>query len=407
MRRREALSELSAGARRKALIDWMRATTAAALGMAPERVDLDRALADPGQLFVLIRPRALADLELALYNYDLPFFTSLRAAAEHLARELAPAPLPAAPMKKLYGGGVWAWGPVDRAFASRLDRPVVFILSATRTGSTLLRVMLAGHPKLFVPPELHLLPFEGMGRRRLMVEKLGYPWMCRGLASALLDLGGLTPQQANAEVAGLERLDAPVRQVIGRLQDAARPRVLVDKSPSTAQHPAWLGYAERAFQNARYIHLVRHPAAAVESFVRMRFHRLLGRHWLVWDENPWLYGEKCWTSANLQILDFLRPVAADRQIRVSYEELVADPRLVANDICRFLGIPFDEALLAPYSGQRHTEDVEGMGAAMGDPNFLTHSEIDGSLAQRGMRSGAALSFGEVTREVGTLLGFPL
>jgi Sulfotransferase family len=407
LRRREALSELSAEARREALIDWIRATTATALGMAPERVDLDRVLPDPAQLFALIRPRALSDLELALYDYDLPFFTSLRAAAFHLAQELAPVPLPAAPMKKLYGGGIWAWGPVDRTFASRLDQPVVVILSAARTGSTLLRMMLAGHPQLFAPPELHLLPFERMGRRRLMLEKLGYPWMRSGLASALHALGGLTAHQAEAEVTGLERRDAPVMQVIGRLQDAARPRILVDKSPSTALHPAWLGYAEQAFQNARYIHLVRHPAAAIESFVRMRFHRVFSRHWLVWDENPWLYGEKCWTSANLQILDFLRPIAADRQIRVSYEELVGDPRIVATDICRFLGIPLDEALLSPYSGQRSIEDVEGRGPAMGDPNFLTHTGIDGSLAERGMRRGMTLSFGQATREVAALLGYPL
>ncbi|MEH1949605.1 MAG: phosphopantetheine-binding protein [Nostoc sp.] len=42
---------------------------------------------------------------------------------------------------------------------------IIFILSSPRSGSTLLRVMLAGHPSLFSPPELHLLPFNTMRER--------------------------------------------------------------------------------------------------------------------------------------------------------------------------------------------------------------------------------------------------
>src|SRR5260370_35453379 len=41
----------------------------------------------------------------------------------------------------------------------------VYILTAPRSGSTLLRVMLAGHPRLFCPPELNLLGFETMRER--------------------------------------------------------------------------------------------------------------------------------------------------------------------------------------------------------------------------------------------------
>ncbi|MEA2693633.1 MAG: hypothetical protein QOJ16_3020, partial [Acidobacteriota bacterium] len=41
----------------------------------------------------------------------------------------------------------------------------VFILSPPRSGSTLLRVMLAGHPDLFAPPELELLGFGTLAER--------------------------------------------------------------------------------------------------------------------------------------------------------------------------------------------------------------------------------------------------
>jgi hypothetical protein len=39
---------------------------------------------------------------------------------------------------------------------------IAFVVGAPRSGTTLLRVMLAGHPDLFVPPEMILAPFETM-----------------------------------------------------------------------------------------------------------------------------------------------------------------------------------------------------------------------------------------------------
>ena len=44
--------------------------------------------------------------------------------------------------------------------------PAIFILSPMRSGSTLLRIMLAGNPRLFSPPELQLLQFETLAERK-------------------------------------------------------------------------------------------------------------------------------------------------------------------------------------------------------------------------------------------------
>ena len=40
------------------------------------------------------------------------------------------------------------------------------MLSPPRSGSTLLRVMLGGNPRLFAPPELELLNFDTLAERR-------------------------------------------------------------------------------------------------------------------------------------------------------------------------------------------------------------------------------------------------
>jgi amino acid adenylation domain-containing protein len=57
--------------------------------------------------------------------------------------------------------------PLDPALAAEpRNRPAVFVLSPPRSGSTLLRVLLGGHPHLFAPPELELLTFDTLAERR-------------------------------------------------------------------------------------------------------------------------------------------------------------------------------------------------------------------------------------------------
>lgn len=49
--------------------------------------------------------------------------------------------------------------------------PTVFILSCARSGSTLLRCMLMGHPMIYAPPEFHLAQFRSLrARERLFTE---------------------------------------------------------------------------------------------------------------------------------------------------------------------------------------------------------------------------------------------
>jgi sulfotransferase family protein len=397
-RRRAELLRLPAAARTAALVDGLRNLLATALKMDAGDIRPDEAFRDPQEMLGLLQQLALRELGFPLHDYDLPFCTSLRGLAEHLAGELDVAPAPAAPVGDLYEGGTWAWGPVERQFGAALDRPAVLLLSAPRSGSTLLCAMLARHPKLFASSELCLLPFESMGARGRALDALGQGWMRFGLLSAIIELTGMTIQQAEQECLMLEARDIAVATVYARLQELAGNRVLVDKSPIYASHPAWLSYAERMFQAPRYIHLTRHPSAVIESYVRMRFYRFSRRHWLVWDENPWRHAEKVWTSTNLHILRFLGQVDAGRQLRVSYEALVADPAGVLTRICDFLEIPFDPGMLTPYS-EGAGSPLDAIGIRAGDPGFSSHSGIEAGLASEWRLARRSHPLGRVTREI--------
>jgi hypothetical protein len=142
--------------------------------------------------------------------------------------------------------------------------------------------------------------------------------------------------------------------------------------------PDCLARAERMFAAPRFIHLTRHPRPCIDSFVRLRFHKL-GGPLPVRAASPWHLAEKVWDAANTNVLQFLEQVDPRRQHRIAFEDLVTDTERCIRGVCDSLGVPFRAATLTPYSGERTT----GMGkyrVTAGDPNLMSHEGVDPSLA---------------------------
>lgn len=255
------------------------------------------------------------------------------------------------------------------------DRPIAFILSSPRSGSTLLRVMLAGHPELYSPPELHLLPFETMGDRQ---AELGLSHLGEGLQRAVMDLDHLTATESQQIIEQWVTENRSIADIYTDLQTKAAGKLLIDKSPSYGSDRQTLDHSEILFENAKYIHLVRHPYAMIESFSRLRMDKLLGDT----SANPYGLAESIWTKSNQNILALGQEIAAEKYLQVIYEDLVQNPRVVLTEICDFLGVSFDESLLNPYSGDRLTDGLHQQSMGVGDPNFLKHKTIDPKLADK-------------------------
>jgi pimeloyl-ACP methyl ester carboxylesterase len=255
---------------------------------------------------------------------------------------------------------------------AKRNRSMVFLLSSPRSGSTLLRVMLAGHPALFSPPELHLLPFASMGQWE---RALRGSYLHQGLQRALMELKSLDAAASEAEVRRLVEQDRPVQEVYELLQQLAGSRILIDKSPSYGGDPAILRRAEDLFEDARYIFLTRHPYAVIESFARNRIDKALG----IDAADPFAIAEQVWTATNRNIGEFLASVDRGRRHLVRYEDLVASPARVVQELCRFLDIPFEAAMLEPYEGGRMIDGVHESSMPIGDPGFLSHRGIEAAL----------------------------
>jgi hypothetical protein len=180
--------------------------------------------------------------------------------------------------------------------------------------------------------------------------------------------------------------------------------MLVDKTPWYAMDPAVLARAETTFEDALYIHLMRHPYGMIHSFEEAKLHELL-RY-----EHPFQpreLAELTWTMSHANIHDFLQRVPSARRIEVRYEDLVRDPRGEAVRLCEFLGIEFEPALVDPYAPAPHrmTDGPHRESQMLGDVKFLQHGRIDPTAADRWRRSADLTPLGEVTWERAQALGY--
>ncbi len=102
----------------------------------------------------------------------------------------------------------------DSWTATPANPPAVFVLSPPRSGTSLLRVMLAGHPALFAASELQLLGFDTMRQRRdAFVGKFGL-WL-EGSVRAVMELEGVDADRAKRIISDAED-GRPIYQAVLR-----------------------------------------------------------------------------------------------------------------------------------------------------------------------------------------------
>jgi len=188
------------------------------------------------------------------------------------------------------------------------------------------------------------------------------------------------------------------------MQEWAGEKMVVDKSPYYALHPAVLRRAEDYFESPFYIHLLRHPASTIESFVEARIDQAF------WYAHPFSVSELAelvWVISHQNILEFLNRVPRHRQHRVRFEDLVVQPKRVMEEACGFLGLEFHPDMLQPYKDTktRMTDGLHGVPRMLGDLKFHTHTDIDPSVAERWKKNGSGTVLADVTWEIANQIGY--
>src|SRR6266568_3002718 len=215
---------------------------------------------------------------------------------------------------------------LPKAGDGRLLTAPVVVFSAPRSGSTLLRVILGSHSQLYAPPEL---PLKHLGVR---ADTQWIQASLDGLELTTEDLEHMLWDRVLAEA----------------LRRSGKPTLVV-KTPSNVL--VWERIAA-AWPDARFIFLLRHPAAAVASL-----HSSFDPAW-----RPEEAGSL--DDAVTRGLRYMTVVEQAREtlpgFTVRYEELTAEPEKVVRDLCGFLGVPFQQAML-DYGRFDHAGFTPGLG----------------------------------------------
>jgi hypothetical protein len=277
---------------------------------------------------------------------------------------------------------------------SKLKR-VTFILGAGRSGTTLLRVMLAGHPDLFAPPELFMAVYDTMAIRTADLKQRY--WVKGGLRRAVMNLQGAEVDEAKRIVSSLDPLSTP--EAYAWLQDQLGDRMLVDKCPPLAYIPQLLPRVEEWFDSPRYIWIVRHPGAVIRSFQNMPMAEMMFQGFPVSYRNLWY-------ETNRNIRDYLATIPEQRWTRVRFEDLVREPRAEMERVCATIGVPFHEAVLDPYEGDRMREGPKGA-RAIGDPQMATRRRIQPELANKWLDGFDPATVNDETRFLAKDYGYDL
>jgi hypothetical protein len=235
----------------------------------------------------------------------------------------------------------------SRRVASGDLAPAPFVVGATRSGTTLLRLMLDAHPEMAIPSETHFIPDLIKAYR---LESATPERMCE-VVTAHRRWGDfhLDPEEL------LERFRAidPINP-----GDAARAffQLYAEREGKTRWGDKTPGYVremhriESVLPEARFVHLVRDGRDVALS--------VLGMNW-----GPSTVPEAAfrWKKRILRAREQAPRIG--HYVEIRYEDLVRDTEDTLRRICEFIGLPYDEAMLryherAPERLQEKARDLD-------------------------------------------------
>jgi amino acid adenylation domain-containing protein len=215
--------------------------------------------------------------------------------------------------------------------AALKNRPAIFILAPPRSGTTLLRVLLGGHPRLFAPPELELLSFNTLAERRQAFSGAFSFWL-EGSLRAIMEIKSCGSAEAASIMRALEERDLSTKEFYRLMQEWLGDRRLVDKTPSYALQTSIMQRAEVDFENALYIHLLRHPRGMIRSFEEAKLDQIFFRHAHPFSRRA--QAEMIWTISHQNILEFLQEVLVQTLSRADNQWHESGSRSLITSISR-------------------------------------------------------------------------
>lgn len=211
-----------------------------------------------------------------------------------------------------------------------------FIVGCPRSGTTLLRRMLASHPDLAIPPETWFI--TAMARRRFRYER-GGAFHVEAFLKDLREQHRFPRMEVSEELLRKEYHARPpktfseaIRGIFSVYAHLQGKHLYGDKTPG---YVTKLPVLSRLFPESKFIHIIRDGRNVALSVIEMTFGpNTIGEGALYWK------GRVERGRADGRALD------PDRYLEVRYEDLVESPAPVLRGICDFSGLDYDECMVA-------------------------------------------------------------
>ncbi|HEV2488861.1 MAG TPA: sulfotransferase [Candidatus Acidoferrales bacterium] len=213
-------------------------------------------------------------------------------------------------------------------------REPFFIVGAMRSGTTLLRLMLVGHPRLAIPPESHFLPalleFEDSSGQLAINRERVINWL---ISHQRLADFGLTTLWMRTTLSTLEPFTT---STIGYalFAEYARREGKARWGDKTPRYRSFIPQLSRLFPEAKFIHVLRDGRDTALSAWRAQF-----------GPRTWPAAVHDWRVAIRDVRKGQRSISAESFLEVRYEDLIANPQAVLTQICNFLNEEYDPKML--------------------------------------------------------------
>ena len=220
-----------------------------------------------------------------------------------------------------------------------MTRPLI-LLGVSRSGTTLLRVILDRSPGIAIPDESFFVP--------LLARRHGRTVDAQRFLDDIARIPTIREWGVSlADVSARVDSGMPTGEAIAAIYEAyaagAGKARWGDKTPMYMRH---LPLLEKLFPDAQYVHLIRDGRDGALSFLQMP----AGTFTRTWAHPTTPAQFAClWRKEVGDARALGRRVGAPRYHGVRYEELVADPEAAIRAICAFAAIAFEPAML-DYTG---------------------------------------------------------
>jgi protein-tyrosine sulfotransferase len=237
---------------------------------------------------------------------------------------------------------------------------LIFLLCTPRSGSSLATVMLQNHSKMFATQEMWFL--------MSLYDLLSPPRRAYGGAGIIRQFyNGVLPNETFEQACRAFALQV----YNGLLHSSDGAEMVIDKSP---RYYYLLEFLDKLFPASRRVWLMRNPFSILSSYKKVSKHR--GQSFNLKEDLRNSAFDMQIADLTIGLFRYAHYFAKDNPCayRLYYERLVADPKEQLMDVCRFLGVDYEEGMEI-YGNDRNPEK-SGLYYSMGvgDPFVAGHSE---------------------------------